>query len=100
MFAKVDFAQGAATMGETLRPTTVAIFGSPKIGSTALQEGQTMALYLPLRIQFFEDASGQTWASYEDPTAVAPSHGLAASNAAVQKMQAALSGFSAIATGS
>ncbi|MEV8466369.1 DUF302 domain-containing protein [Fluviibacterium sp. DFM31] len=100
VFARVDFAQGAATMGETLRPTTVVIFGSPKIGSTALQEGQTMALYLPLRILFFEDASGQTWATYDDPTAVAPSHGIAADNAAIQRMQAALSRFSAIATGS
>lgn len=99
VFTIVDFAQGAASVGETLRPTTVVIFGSPKIGATALLQGQTMALYLPLRILFFEDSNGQTWATYDDPTAVAPSHGLASDNLAVMKMQDALEKLSAIAAG-
>lgn len=99
LFTTVDFARGAASVGETLRPTTVVIFGSPKIGSTALQGSQTMALYLPLRILFFEDANGQTWATYDNPTAVASSHGLAQDNPAVLKMQDALERFAAIAAG-
>lgn len=99
VFATVDFEQGAASVGQTLRPTKVVIFGSPKIGASALQKGQTMALHLPLRILFFEDANGQTWATYDDPTAVAPSHGLTADNPAVVKMQGALEKFSAIAAG-
>ncbi|WP_146347972.1 DUF302 domain-containing protein [Phaeobacter marinintestinus] len=99
VFTTVDFAKGAASVGETLRPTTVVIFGSPKIGSTALQQGQTMALELPLRILFHEDANGQTWATYTDPTTVAPSYGLAADNPAVAKMRGALERFTSIATG-
>jgi uncharacterized protein (DUF302 family) len=99
IFAKVNFAEGAATQGEALRPTTVVIFGSPKIGSTALQQGQTMGLYLPLRVLFYEDANGQTWATYDDPGAVAPSHGVAADTPAVLRMQAALSRFVGAATG-
>ncbi|MFT7595212.1 MAG: hypothetical protein ACI8R4_002540 [Paracoccaceae bacterium] len=99
VFTTVDFAQGAASVGETLRPTTVVIFGSPKIGAAAMKRGQTMALYLPLRILFFEDVNGQTWATYDEPTAVAPSHGLAADDPAVINMQGALARFSAIAAG-
>lgn len=99
VFTAVDFARGNASVGEDLRPTTVVLFGSPKIGAKALQDGQTMALYLPLRILFFEDTNGQTWATYDDPTAVAPTHGLAADNPAVLAMQGALRKFSAIATG-
>lgn len=99
VFTKVDFAKGNASVGEVLRPTTVVIFGSPKIGAKALKQGQTMALYLPLRILFFEDSSGQTWATYDDPTAIAPTHGLAADHPAVLAMQGALEKFSAIATG-
>jgi uncharacterized protein (DUF302 family) len=98
VFTKVDFAKGAATQGESLRPTTVVIFGSPRIGSTALQQGQTMALYLPLRVLFHEDENGQTWATYDDPGAVAPSHGIAADTPAILRMQAALSRFVAAAT--
>lgn len=99
VFTTVDFARGAATVGQTLRPTTVVLFGSPKIGASALQQGQTMALFLPLRILFYEDANGQTWATYDEPTAVAPSHGLAADNPAVLKMQGALAKFAGIAAG-
>lgn len=99
VFSTVNFAQGAASVGDELRPTTVVIFGSPKIGAKALQDAQTMALYLPLRILFFEDANGQTWATYDTPTSVAPSHGLAADNPAVLRMQGALEKFSAIAAG-
>ncbi|MEP2533363.1 DUF302 domain-containing protein [Shimia sp.] len=99
VFTTVDFQRGAASVGEELRPTTVVIFGSPKIGSAALQEGQTMALYLPLRILFFEDENGQTWATYDEPTAIAASHGLSANNAAVLQMKAALARFSSVATG-
>jgi len=99
IFTKVDFAQGSASVGEHLRPTTVVIFGSPKIGAKALQDAQTMALYLPLRILFFEDANGQTWATYDDPAAVAKTHGLAADNPAVLAMKGALETFSAAASG-
>lgn len=99
VFNTIDFAQGNASVGKELRPTTVVIFGSPKIGAQALQDGQTMALNLPLRILFFEDASGQTWATYDDPTAVAPTHGLASDHPAVLAMKAALERFAAVATG-
>jgi len=58
-----------------------------------------MALYLPLRILFFEDVNGQTWATYDEPTAVAASHGLPRDNPAVLKMQDALERFTAVAAG-
>ena len=99
VFNTIDFAQGNKSVGETLRPTTLVIFGSPKIGAKALQKGQTMALNLPLRILFFEDANGQTWAIYDDPTMVAPTHGLSADDPAVLAMKGALQKFSAIAVG-
>ena len=99
VFTTVDFAAGARTQGETLRPTTIVIFGSPRIGSTALQEGQTMALALPLKVLIFEDRSGQVWATYDDPATLAPTHGIPAAHPAVQRMQAALARFVAIATG-
>lgn len=99
VFTKVDFAQGSASVGEALRPTTVVIFGSPKIGANALQDAQTMALYLPLRILFFEDANGQTWATYDDPGAVASTHGLPSDHPAVLAMQGALKRFSMLAAG-
>ena len=34
VFSIVDYAKGTASVGVTLRPTTLVIFGSPKIGAT------------------------------------------------------------------
>jgi uncharacterized protein (DUF302 family) len=99
VFNTIDFAKGNASVGKELRPTTVVIFGSPKIGAQALQDGQTMALNLPLRILFFEDANGQTWATYDDPTAIAPTHGLAPDHPAVLAMKGALEKLSTVAAG-
>lgn len=80
IFNAIDFARGNASVGETLRPTQVVIFGSPKIGAKTLKRVQT-------------------WATYDDPAAVAPTHGLAADDPAVLRMRAALEKFAAIATG-
>lgn len=99
IFTKVDFSQGAGTAGETERPTSVVIFERPKIGSSTLQDARTLALYLPLRILFFEDVSGQSWAMYHAPISVAPSHRVTADNPAILRMQGALEKFAAIATG-
>lgn len=99
VFATVDFARGSARVGADLRPTTVVIFGSPEIGGTALQSGQTLALHLPLRILFFEDASGRTWLIYDDPADIAPTHGVPSDDPAVRRMQAALARFASIAAG-
>ena len=41
----------------------------------------------------------RSWATYDNPTAVAPTHGLASDNPAVLRMQGALEKFSAIAAG-
>ncbi len=99
VFAVVDFSEGSARIGTKLRPTTVVIFGSPKIGGTVLQSSQTLALHLPLRILFFEDGSGQTWLTYDDPAHVASAHGVPADDPAILRMQAALTRLASIAAG-
>ena len=50
VFARIDHAQGAAETGLTLRPTTVVIFGNPKIGTPLMQANQAAGLDLPLRM--------------------------------------------------
>lgn len=99
VFTTVNFQAGARSVDLELRPTTVVIFGSPSIGGQAIRDSQTLALYMPLRILFFEDSNGQTWATYDDPTSVAPTHGVDADNPAILRMQGALETFSRIATG-
>ncbi len=99
VFAVVDFAKGSTSVNAKLRPTTIVIFGSPRIGADALQLGQTMALTLPLKILFYEDASGQTWLTYDEPAALALAHGIPANALSIQNMQGALEKFASIGAG-
>jgi len=99
VFTKVDYQQGAKSVGEDIRPTTVLIFGSPKIGGDAFKIGQTIGLYLPLRVLAHEDASGQVWLSYHDPADAALEHGIPVDHPAIKAMQGALKNLTMAASG-
>lgn len=99
VFTVVDFAAGSARIGQPLRPTKVVIFGGPQIGASALQAGQTLALFLPLRILAYEDAEGSIWLTWDDPASVAETHSVPAGDPGVQRMRAALEKMAGIAAG-
>ena len=91
VFAQIDHAAGAASVGLVLRPTTVVIFGNPKGGTPLMQEAQTAGLDLPLKMLVWEDASGRAQVSYNDVAWIAERHGLGAASApAVAALNAAL----------
>ena len=74
VLARIDHAAGAAKIGTSLRPTEVLIFGNPKGGTPLMQSAQTIGLDLPLRALVWQDASGQTFLSYNDPAWLAKRH--------------------------
>lgn len=76
VFARIDHAAGAAEVGMSLRPTELLIFGSPKGGTPLMQSVQTIGIDLPLKALVWQDASGNTWLSYNDPGWLAKRHGL------------------------
>lgn len=100
IFTEINYTEGVASMGETIRPTTVVLFGSLKIGASAFQAGQTIGLYLPLRVLAYEDAAGKTWLMYNDQSDAAQAHGIAPDHPAIKKMQGALKEISSVASGS
>jgi uncharacterized protein (DUF302 family) len=78
VFAHVDHAAGAAAVGSPLRPTDLLIFGNAKGGTPLMQSAQTIGIDLPLKILVWQDATGATWLSYNDPSWLAKRHGLSA----------------------
>src|ERR1700758_3485700 len=76
VFARVDHAAGAASVGLPLRPTEVVIFGNPKGGTALMQDRQWAGIDLPLKALVWEDADGKIWLSYNDPAWIAQRHGL------------------------
>ncbi len=67
LFAKIDHAAGAHQLGLTLRPTIVLLFGNPQAGTPLMQSRQTIGIDLPLKILVWEDESGKTQVSYNQP---------------------------------
>ena len=101
VFARVDHAAGAAEAGLPLRPTELLIFGNAKGGTPLMQSDQTIGIDLPLKALVWQDASGRTWLSYNDPSWLAKRHGLGAEvDPAVKAMAAALNAVATKATAS
>ena len=59
-----------------LRPTDLLIFGNAKGGTPLMQSVQTIGIDLPLKALVWQDQSGTTWLSYNDPAFLAHRHGL------------------------
>jgi len=99
VFARIDHAAGAAGVGLSLRPTEVLIFGNARGGTPLMQSAQTIGIDLPLKALVWQDASGATWLSYNDPGWLAKRHGLGHEvDAAVNAMTAALAAVAKAAT--
>src|ERR1700676_3320063 len=94
VFARIDHAAGAAEVGLTLAPTELIIFGNARGGTPLMQSVQTVGIDLPLKALVWEDASGKTWLSYNEPGWIAERHNIANAEAVVSKMAAALSAIS------
>jgi uncharacterized protein (DUF302 family) len=99
VFARIDHAAGASAVGLSLRPTEVLIFGNARGGTPLMQSVQTIGLDLPLKALVWQDASGNTWLSYDDPAWLAQRHGLAGeTQRAVGMMAVTLDSAARVAT--
>jgi uncharacterized protein (DUF302 family) len=100
VFARIDHAAGAAEVELTLPPTELIIFGNARGGTPLMQAVQTVGIDLPLKALVWEDASGKTWLSYNEPSWIAQRHSVASAEPIVSKMAAGLSAISRAVTNS
>jgi uncharacterized protein (DUF302 family) len=101
VFARIDHAAGAAEVGLPLPPTELLIFGNAKAGTPLMQSTQTIGIDLPLKALVWQDGSGNTWLSYNDPSRLAKRHGLGDEvEATVSAMTTALEAVARTATAS
>ena len=97
VFARVDHAAGAQAVGEELPPTTLVIFGNPKIGTPILQADRRTGLDLPLRVLIWEE-DGTTMLGYEDPDALKGRYAVEGADEAFEAMKGALENLTTAAT--
>jgi uncharacterized protein (DUF302 family) len=98
VFARIDHAAGAISVGMSLRPTEILIFGNPQAGTPLMQAHQTIGIDLPLKVLAWEDEGGNVWLTYNEPAWLAKRHGLGNEVAGpVNALAAALAKFTAAA---
>jgi uncharacterized protein (DUF302 family) len=99
VFAHIDHAAGATAAGLPLRPTDLLIFGAAKGGTPLMQAVQTVGIDLPLKALVWQDDTGATFVSYNDPAYLTHRHGLGESaKPVVEAMSGALKAIATKAT--
>jgi uncharacterized protein (DUF302 family) len=91
VFARIDHAAGATSVGLELAPNQVLIFGNPKLGTPMMRSAPSMGLDLPLKVQVYRDQDGTVRVIYSDMAGLAAEHG--ADSPAVAKAAGALNKF-------
>jgi uncharacterized protein (DUF302 family) len=97
VFARIDHSAGASAVGLSLNPTEILIFGNAKGGTPLMQSAQTIGIDLPLKALVWQDASGDTWLSYNDPAWLAKRHGLDGTEAPIGNLTATLDAVAKVA---
>jgi uncharacterized protein (DUF302 family) len=67
IFARLDHAKGATSVGQELRPTELLIFGNPKVGTAVMTSDQRAGIELPMKVLAWQDEEGVVWLSYTRP---------------------------------
>jgi len=76
VFARIDQAAEASTVGLSMPPAVVLVFGNPKGGTPLMVARPTVAIDLPVKALVWQDASGAAWLSYNTPQLLVARHGL------------------------
>ena len=90
VFSRINHATLASEAGLTLRPTEVILFGNPRSGTPLMQAGQTIGIDLPSKALVWQDASGKTRLSYNEPAWLVKRHDLKEMDRVAGQMELAL----------
>ncbi len=93
VFAQIDHAGGAKTVGLELLPTRVIIFGTPKMGTPLMAANRKIGIDLPLKALVWRDAGGKVWLAYNDPETLKSRYRIATRDKVFAKMAKALGGL-------
>ncbi len=89
LFARIDHAAGAKKAGLELEPTTLVIFGNPKVGTPIMQANRKAAMDLPTKILIWSEG-GKTMMGAVAPDALKARHGIDGAEKSFKVMGGAL----------
>jgi uncharacterized protein (DUF302 family) len=76
LFARIDQAVEAASVGLALRPTVLLIFGNPSQGTPLMESYPTLAIDLPLKALIWEANPSEVYVNLTSPEFLRKRHGL------------------------
>ncbi len=97
LFATIDQAAAATSVGLDLRPTTLLVFGNPKGGTPLMAARPLIALELPLKILVWDD-DGSVTVAYARMAEIAQRYGVDASDPRIAAMERALDALGSAVT--
>lgn len=89
LMTTVDHAANAESVDIDLPPTTLFIFGNPKVGTPLMQASRSMAIDLPQKMLVWQDGE-ETKVTYNDPQYLADRHGIEGNEETLQKVASVL----------
>ena len=71
LFSEIDQSDLAAKAGVKVLPSTLLVFGNPRLGALFLASSPASGLDWPVRLLVHQDEKGDVWAVYSDFTWIA-----------------------------
>ncbi|MCH9808099.1 MAG: DUF302 domain-containing protein [Alphaproteobacteria bacterium] len=99
IFGRVDHQANAKGAGLELRPSTVLVFGNPKMGTPLMQENPRIGLDLPMKVLAWEAADGKVYIGYTEPKELEDRYDIDGKDKIFKKMTKALKMFTDKAAG-
>jgi uncharacterized protein (DUF302 family) len=85
LFATIDQQAAAESVGLSLRPTTLLVFGNPKGGTPLMDAFPLVALDLPLKVLVWEE-TGSVKVAYTPPSEIASRYDVTGKDQAIAAM--------------
>ena len=98
IFARIDHAAGAQSVGMDLPPTELLIFGNPNVGTLLMKCMRTVGIDLPQKFLVYEHSSGHVLLTYNDPMYLSSRHKLHECKDILRNVSNALANFAKAAT--
>jgi uncharacterized protein (DUF302 family) len=98
LFATIDHAAAARTVGLALPDEVVLVFGNPAGGTALMQADPRAGIDLPLRMLVWSDA-GTTRVAYRDPQELADTFAVGGARDTLDRLRGLLDQIAAVAAG-
>ncbi|SIS18088.1 DUF302 domain-containing protein [Natronorubrum thiooxidans] len=95
----IDHAENAASVDQSLPPTTLLVFGNPEAGTPLMQASRSIGIDLPQKMLVWED-DGDVFVTYNDPRFLASRHDVDGLDDEIDAVANTLAEIAEAATGS